>query len=372
LSSPSPSARGTPSWVANLVLLAVSLLLVAITIEAGVRWLVDFDRYKPFGVHDVDHAGGGLSFLPGSHRRYEAPEFTFEASYNAFGRRDVEWPPEVVADPSSVLFIGDSFAYGIGVEAAETLPSRLETRFARAGRPVEVMNFGMPGNGAPPTYAAMLDDAIAKGFAARTVVALIFVGNDFYPNVLEPAAAPPPPTRPAGPAANGFSPPRWKTLDFVRVRVSQSARLVGWTLTLSRLLGITVYDSGGSYVFLRQRTPDQEALFRRILSFVGDMKERCDETGRRFFAVVLPNRIQVENRQALSGGVYDAARPNRDVMAYCEEIGIRCLDLLPMLSETYERDGAPLFYPVDRHLNPYGYRLVGEAIGTFLLEAGVP
>ena len=53
----------------NLVLLAVSQLLVSIAIKAGVRWLVAFDRYSSFVEHDVDHAGGGLSFLPGSHRR---------------------------------------------------------------------------------------------------------------------------------------------------------------------------------------------------------------------------------------------------------------------------------------------------------------
>ncbi len=363
---------GAPPWIGNLVLGLVSLLVTVLVVELGVRWLVDFESHKPFAVYDVDHAAGGLSFLPGARRQYETTEFRFEARYNAFGRRDVEWSPEVVADPSGVLFIGDSFAYGIGVEQEETLPSQLEALFAASGRPVEVLNFGMPGNGAPPAYAAMLEDAIQKGFAARTVVALVFVGNDFYPNVLEPTPFAPPAPRPVAQQSNGLSVPRLRTLDFLRLRVSQSARLVGWALTAGRLLGVTVYDSGGTYVFLRERTPDQEALFQRILAFLGTMKERCDDTGRRLFAVVLPNRIQVENRAALTDGVYDAARPNRDVVAYCDTIGIRCLDLLPVLSEVYERDGEPLFYAIDRHLNRTGYRVVGNAIGAFLLEAGVP
>lgn len=357
--------------LANLALAGAALAFTLGVVEVAVRLLVDFDEQKPFAVYDVDHERGGLSFLPSRSRHYDAAEFSFDASYNAFGRRDVEWPPETVADPSSVLFIGDSFAYGIGVEHADTLPSQLEAHFAAAGHPVEVMNFGMPGNGAPPAYARMLEDAIAKGFAARTVVVAIFVGNDFYPDVLaEPTAPRAEPTPAAARSPSLLS--HWKTLTFLRLRVSQSARLVGWALTVGRWLGVSLYDSAGTYVFLREQTPDQEALFRRILGHVGRMKERCDETGRRLFVLILPNRIQVENRDALTGGVYDAARAHRDILAYCDEIGVACLDLLPVLSERFERDGEPLFYAVDRHLNLRGYRAVGEEAARFLRAEGVP
>jgi lysophospholipase L1-like esterase len=323
-------------------------------------------------VYDVDPASGDLSFLPGRSRRYETSEFGFDARYNSFGRRDVEWPSAVVSDPKSVLMIGDSLTYGIGVDHEETIPSQLESHYAQARRPVEVMNFGMPGNhAAPPGYARLLDDAIAKGFAARTVVVAIFVGNDFYPDVLAPldskTAVPAPVVESGGRLLAG-----WKTFQLLKVRVSQSARMVGWMLTLGRMLGVSVYDSAGTYVFLRERTPEQEVLFQRILSHVGHMKRRCDETGRRLFAVILPNRIQVENRDALTTGVYDAARPDRDILGYCEEIGMACLDLLPLMSETYQRDGEPLFYPVDRHPNARGYRLISGAIARFLLAEGVP
>jgi hypothetical protein len=371
VSDRSPSRQGASPWVANLAVLGVSLLLVAIAIEVGVRSLVDFDRHAPFAVLDVDHSGGGLSFLPSAERRYETSEFSFHARYNAFGRRDVEWPAQAIADPTSVLFIGDSFAYGIGVEHEGTLPSRLERIFASAGRPLEVMNFGMPGAGAPPTYAVLLDDAIDRGFAARTVVALVFVGNDFSPGVLAPRHAPVGEPSGAGPAPDS-SWPEWKTARFLRLRVSQSARLVGWALTVGRWLGITVYDSGSAYIFLRERTPEQDAMVQQILSSLGAMEERCRETKRRLFVSIMPNRIQVENHEALSGAVYDAARPNRDILAYCRTQGIACLDLLPVLREAYEASGAPLYYPIDRHLNPQGYGLAADAIGAFLLDHDVP
>jgi hypothetical protein len=371
MSSSEPPRSGSSRWIANLALSAVSLLVTLGVLELGVRLLVDLHEQKPFAVYDVDHASGGLSFQAGHSRRYETPEFSFEARYNSYGRRDVEWPPGVVADPESVLVIGDSNVYGIGVDHEQTIPSQLEAYFAARERPVEVMNFGMPGAGAPPTYALLLDDAIAKGFAARSIVVAIFIGNDFYPEVLAPLAP-----REASPApedtSGGSLLAHWRTFQLLESRVSRSARMVGWALTLGRLLGVSVYDSAGTYVFLREQTPEQEALFRRILGHIGEMKRRCDESGRRLFAVILPNRIQVENRDALTGDVYDAARPHRDILRYCEEIGIRCLDLLPVMSETYQRDAEPLFFPVDRHMNPRGYRLVSETIGHFLSAESVP
>jgi lysophospholipase L1-like esterase len=358
----------------NLLVGLTSLLATLAVVELGVRCFVSSNEQKPTTVYDVDHANRDLSFLPGRSRHYQTPEFSFDAHFNAFGRRDVEWPPSVVSDPHSVLFIGDSFAFGIGVDHEQTIPSQLEARFRAAGHPVEVMNFGMPGSGAPPGYAILLDDALAKGFAARNVVVAIFVGNDFYPSVLtdfEPKPATPAP-EPAAASGGGSWLAHWRTLQVLKLRVSQSARLVGWALAIGQRLGVSLYDSAGTYVFLREQTPQQEALFHQILGHIGHMNESCRANGRRLFAVIIPNRIQVENRDTLSGAIYDAARPHRDILRYCDEIGIACLDLLPVLSAAYERDHEPLYYAADRHFNQRGYKLASDAIADFLSARGVP
>src|SRR5262249_1092460 len=112
--------------------------------------------------------------------------------------------------------------------------------------------------------------------------------------------------------------------------------------------------------------------FRGILSYIGHMNERCRETGRRLFPVIFPNRIQVENREALTSGVYDAQRPDRDILRYCDELGMPCLDLLPVLSAAWERAGRPLDYGVDRHRPRRGEGLASDAIATFLPERGAP
>jgi hypothetical protein len=345
----------------NLALLSGAFAFAALALEVGVRLFVDLREHQPIAVHGVDPANP-IAFLPGHTQVYETEEFRYRVSFNRFGRRDVEWTDAAIADPANVLFIGDSFVLGNGVEHEATIPTRLEEGFAAAGRPREVFNFGMPG-GNPRTYALLLDDALASGFDAGTILVGIFVGNDFYPSTLAEPAAPrlaatPPPPR--------HWRPRSQLFQFVKLRVSQSPRFLGWALTAGRLLGITLYDSAGSHVFLRRPTAKQEELFQMILSFLGSMQDASRESGRWLAFVIFPNKIQVENRRDLTGDVFDAARPNQQILAYCETRGIPCLDLLPVLSREYERGGRLLYYPVDRHLNERGTLVAGEAILEFL------
>jgi hypothetical protein len=350
----------------NALLLVGSLGFTIGAAELAVRRLFDTARQKPLAILEVDHANRRLSFLPNRSQHYATSEFSFDASYNRFGRRDVDWPPEVIADPSSVILVGDSFVYGVGVQDASTVSSLLEAHAARDGMPREVMNFGMPAGG-PPGYAVLVEQALESGFGAGTVVAGVFTGNDFYPNVLTQQAELPPVEAPPPPASAW---PRSALLDFLRTRVSQSARMVGYALTVGRWLGISVYDGAGTYVYLRQRTPEQEALFQEILSHLGRMQALCDAAGRRFLVVVFPNRIQVENGEELTNAIYDAERPGRDVLAYCRAHGIPCLDLLPELARVHREAGEPLFYPIDRHFNERGYRAAADAIYAFLWEQG--
>lgn len=357
------------SLSANGLLVVGSLVFTLGVAEFGVRRLVDTAQQKPLAIREIDHANRRLSFLPDRSQHYQTSEFSFDASYNRFGRRDIDWSREAIADSSSVIMLGDSFVFGIGVDDAGTVPSLLEVRAADEGIVSEVMNFGMPA-GAPPGYAILLEDAFARGFAAGTVVAAVFVGNDFYPSVLtefaEPPAVPAPP--PAEPSRGWLS--RSALFELLRTRVSQSARVVGFVLTVGRWLGVPVYDGAGTYVYLRERTPEQEALFQEILSHLERMHVACNAEGRRFLVVVFPNRIQVENGDELTNAIYDAERPGRDVLSYCRRHGIPCLDLLPELARVYRSTGEPLYFPIDRHLNASGYRVAADSIYAFLREQG--
>ena len=61
---------------------------------------------------------------------------------NRFGRRDWEWTDSVMKDPCNIVFIGDSFVFGYGVNDADTVPTLLERELEEQGKKVEVFNFG--------------------------------------------------------------------------------------------------------------------------------------------------------------------------------------------------------------------------------------
>lgn len=341
----------------NLLLVACSLALGFISLEVAVRIFVDIEADGPLVVEGTQDA---FSFIPDQKRTYETLEYRFSFEINSHGRRDIEWAAETIADPRNVLFVGDSFVFGIGVGDEETLPTLLEASDIGSGSPIEVFNFGMPGAD-PLQYRGLLQRALEIGVQAKTIVVGIFVGNDFYPNVLDPRPPQPITEEPDEELRAGSY-----LLTFLEYRVSRSARLVGWMLTLGRLLGINIYDRAGSFIFLRRQTPEQHAFFREVLEVMGETKQIADLHSRDLYWVIIPSKLQVENGDDLTGSIYDAGLPNRLIVEYCHERTIPCLDLLPILASDYKRRGELLYFNIDRHLTPAGNRLVARAISDFL------
>lgn len=358
------SASDNPGPLKTIAVNGVILIVCLLFIEIAIRLFIDPGTYEPTGVHNVDRSRD-IAFIPNTRATYESSEFKYAVNNNSYGRRDVEWTESTLADPENILFIGDSMVLGNGVDHENTAPSKLEVAIARNGQPREVFNYGMPA-GAPPRYKVLLDDALKRGVAARTIVVGLTIVNDFGQKVLKP--------NPIVATPDGKAPKRpfWsgqpELVTFVKRRVSHSATLVGWMLTIGRWLGVEVYDSGGSWVFLRKQTPEQERDFQRVLDFVGQMKIIAQANGRNLYAVIFPNRIQVENGDDVTGAIYDAEKPNRLILEYCDKIGLECLDMLPSMREAYVRTGSPIYFPIDRHPNERGYEVAAETIYAFLAE----
>jgi hypothetical protein len=212
-----------------------------------------------------------------------------------------------------------------------------------------------------PQYLQMLEDALRIGVKARTVLVGVFVGNDFQPESLDPLDRLPP----VAAAEPGFV-PQSALVAFLKLRVSHSPLTVGWMLQLGDWLGIRLYDTDNSHIFLRHPQPDQVAVTQRILAKLGEIQEICAHNQRDLAVVIFPNKIQVENHDSLSTKFYDPERPNQVIAEYCRSRGLRCWDQLPILSAAYAREGRPLYFPVDRHLNTEGNRIAAASIADSL------
>jgi len=135
---------------------------------------------------------------------------------------------------------------------------------------------------------------------------------------------------------------------------------------LGNFLGVDLYPTNTGYIFLRQWKPAQKALFDSFLNRMLDITSIAGEHHRQVAFVIFPNRVQVENAADLTSAVYDASLPDQRILEFCSQHSLNCLDLLPRLRDTYDRDRKPLFFPIDRHMNAAGNGLAAEAVAEYL------
>ncbi len=168
-------------WPSVLLGIATTLLCVA-ALEGGLRLLAD----RP----DVPLASGGrktvfnpyradalLSYAlrPGWSGTHDSRDFRVGVHVNALGMRGAEASQAKPPGSQRVLVLGDSFAFGWGVEDAQTFPALLEARWRSAGRGIEVLDAAVPGYAADHAWILLRE----RGFAlAPDLIVLASCHND--------------------------------------------------------------------------------------------------------------------------------------------------------------------------------------------------
>jgi lysophospholipase L1-like esterase len=141
----------------RLLLFAASLLLTLLALELGVR------AFAKAGPQATGYAPVNTDL------RFGRPR-------NARGYRDLERVLEKPAGTRRLVVMGDSFAWGAGIEYEDTWGQRLERSLARRhGERWEAVNLALPGLSATD-YAAQLPAEVVA--YAPDVVVLGFVLND--------------------------------------------------------------------------------------------------------------------------------------------------------------------------------------------------
>ena len=116
--------------------------------------------------------------------------FALYTQLNSLGCRDREWTPTKPPGARRIAFVGDSFAYGWGIERPEDrLPDRIQSLFdRRASGTVEVMNVAKPGWGTADQLQPIQDmitvygvDEIVLCYVANDIEKLLPTRDDFNP-----------------------------------------------------------------------------------------------------------------------------------------------------------------------------------------------
>lgn len=263
---------------------------------------------------------------------------------NSLGCRGAEVSALKSADTFRILLLGDSVAFGWGIEEQDTIACRLQQRLNQSagGRRYEVWNCGVPGFATWQELSYLAE----KGPAFRPdLVVLPFLFNDVDGN-----------------------------------NEAAQMQLFGMG-TIERSITLLTHKSA-LLCFLRDQAlqlrlkklkpcqgPNCWDATERVLDGLAAENKKL---GSRLVLVAMPMRRQLE--PDAEPGYYDRALGDdpqanyQDIIArLCRERNIAYLDLLPAFQQAMAADPRTLFLDAD-HPNAQGCRVAAEAIYRFLQE----
>jgi len=293
-------------------------------------------------------------------------EFDTRVSINQQGLRGAEVGPRAPGT-TRVLALGDSFTFGVGAREKDTFPARLQEILRSRGVRAEVLNAGAPGYGVPDETAWF--DRWGRPLAPDVILVAVFVGND-----LQDAAPGPKPAAVDGalvmPGETTGSLSRWLYYHSHLFVLLKNSSLGG---SLRRLLGrpepletrqqrdeFELYARDASSETVRQGAAATERAVAQLAASAGNA---------RVLAVIIPSLIQVDpqrwqgnlRRFGLDPSRYDRGRPNQIFQGIFARHGIPVLDLTDPFARAISQ-GGKIYYTIDQHLTPAGYRLTAEEI----------
>lgn len=270
---------------------------------------------------------------------------------NSLGHRDRE---PARRERVQVLLIGDSFAFGAGLNQSETIDRQLE---AMTDPSVDAYNLGIPGYGPP----SILETFSRCDWYEPQHVVYVFCYNDLRDDGLLPHQG--------VTCFDGYLVPKFKT-DGSRYTSDEYQKVVqrklsllgnGCLKTLGKMMKLT--HLGRRFAVAGSETPDEHPFYRYsdanvtlAMTYTRRMLSLAAERGATFHVLVVPLK-----------GEARLQRYGEYAMKYVEglqDADIAVIEVIDGLSETD--------YLLEGHLNASGARRVADAIRECLRLKRVP
>ncbi len=355
--------RGTVKLLALFIAIAVALLLGEIVLR--LVWtppsLLSTPAWGP-------HPCYGYAPLAGVTGRLETTEYSHEIHHTAQRQRGkkvfaAERPAGV---RGRVLFLGDSFTYGLGAGDDETFVGRLTAAWPDC----EIANGGANGYGTRNCLAVL--DRFGAEFRPDLTV-LVFFWNDpednFVRSIPEYALSADGKVTRVDPVPADFQP----LAELPTVQTGPKSR---WTT--SYLVAMVKEGlKGARYRFIgakdRRLTTEEhrQQAWEITDQYLDMLQRRADELHTKLVVVSLPDHNQVDPQAVIKNiGPFEFDVQDR-LRASCARLGVPMIDLLPELQAEWESSHKQLYYYADRHLTPYGNEIVARQLKS-RLETELP
>lgn len=309
-----------------------------------------------FGPHPV-YRVAPLPGLTGTHATAEY-RHSFQHTAQRFRGHDLVKPEPRPGAAARVLFLGDSFTYGLGSEQPDTFVGWL----AAAWPDVELVNAGCNDYGTRESLAVL--DHLGPAIRPDVVV-LVFYLNDLTDNLREASprftrdaqgrvvrdppltaelmAAAGDPLR-EWPPAPARSRRKWSDFYLTEL-INQATRRLNPAPTKPML------------------EPDAApGAIASTLDLLTLVNARCRELGARFVLTWIPHRALVQPNDAEREGVDPFSDLGDLFAAHAQSIGYVFIDPLPILKSAPAASTERLYHKADFHLTPAGNQVISEAL----------
>jgi len=332
--------RTTPRPL-DLLLLLGSILVALAGAELAARWLA-----PQWGARGIAAAGImrhdpllGWSQRPGSSGVFALEGFAVRLAINRHGLRDRDYPVERPPGTRRVLLLGDSFAWGYGVEHEETVDELVERRYPH----LELINAAVAGYGNDQELLYLA----RRGLRWRPDAVMLF----FHPNDF----------------ANNLSGEQYGYRKPVFRLRRGALELHGVPVPAPGLV-----ERAASFVRYRTYVPRQLLLLLEgpppppppppaapaaelAAALMVEMARHCREAGADFGVFLIPaTDVELARRLAELAGRLDRHR-------------IPWVDLAPVLAQA----NGPITLPHNNHWNARGHRLAAAALEGELRARGL-
>lgn len=332
--------RAKSRWKQKLLALGASSLLVLIVLgvaEIFCRYFLDINLRKTSREFVRLDANG---FVTGNEPNASGISFGVPVFSDAQGFRvPLNYrPPD--AD-SSVLLIGDSVTFGVGVPEEETFAGRLRIDFPDR----EMINSGVIGFSIPD-YVRVSQEISPKHQEIRQVY-LFYCLNDFHSaDVYQPKAEDLGAWRAAKRSVAGA---------FIALNEFLGPRSKLYVL----LTGLTIDPSSQYYQNDLKNMDVGDDRFEQVIRPVVDIAKRFESEGKGFAVVLNPYEIQLRK-----GSGADFAPQDR-IRGYLESNGVGVIDTRERFA-ALKSPGEAFLFADPMHLSSLGHKLVYEAVADDL------
>ncbi len=355
-------------WAMGAVLLCTELAL-----RLFMPQYADSDHDTLFRFHQVY----GWEFVPGAEAVVNLEKNRGRRiRINADGMRDRQYSRNKQAGVTRIAVVGDSFVSGLEVDRRCLFTKLLEDSLLTGA---EVMNFGVNGYGPAQEYL-LLRDKIAA-FKPDLVVMLLYLRNDL--DDLSGAVE----------WVRGFTRPHlalspdgaliWPEAPLIAAFDSDREREGRGPGSLYLLKLITdrldtrygLYSQPQELRLCRTEQPeDMNRAYRLLEPLLSATDSLVRSWGGRFALAIAPSIVQVYHdkywRRLLSyrdldPGDFNLNLPQQKIKQICQRLNLACLDLTPGLKKEAAR-GTELYFPVNKHWNEAGHRIVAGLFDSFI------